>query len=111
MKLLHVLSFVGMVVVTSNAVGQKKVAKRSEAEKRAIAAIEKLGGRVKFDEKKPGKPVIGVSFDYMSRPDRVSDAGLVHLLAFRQLQKLHLGSTPNVTGTASSGARSTRSNT
>ncbi|HEV3384358.1 MAG TPA: hypothetical protein VG097_06055 [Gemmata sp.] len=33
-----------------------------EAEDRAIAAIEQLGGRVERDEKKPGKPVVRVDF-------------------------------------------------
>ena len=82
MKTLAML--VGLLVVASNAVGEDKVVKRSDAEKKAIAAIKKLGGIVTFDEKEPGKPVICVNlFD-----KNVTDVGLVHLKGFTNLQTL-----------------------
>ena len=65
---------VGLLVVASNTVAEDKVVKRSDAEKKAIAAIEKLGGRVTFDEKKQGQPVIGVDL----YDTKTTDAGLAH---------------------------------
>ena len=87
MKTLAML--VGLLVVASNAVGEDKVAKRSDAEKKAIAAIKKLGGEVTFDEKKPGKPVISVKLNNT----KVTDAGLVHLKGLSKLQTLFLQGT------------------
>ena len=80
MKTLAML--VGLLVVASNAVGEDKVVKRSDAEKKAIAAIEKLGGEVTLDEKKPGKPVFSVNLFFT----KVADAGLVHLKGLTKLQ-------------------------
>ena len=48
MKLKHVALFVGLFVIASNAAADEKGIKRSEAEKKAIAAIKKLGGKVTF---------------------------------------------------------------
>ncbi len=73
MKTLAML--VGLLVVASNAVGEDKVVKRSDAEKKAITAIKKLGGIVTFDEKKPGKPVISVVLSFT----KVTDAGVKKL--------------------------------
>ncbi len=87
MKTLAML--VGLLVVASNAVGEDKVVKRSDAEKKAITAIKKLGGKVTFAEKKPGKPVISVDLT----ATKVTDAGLVHLKGFTDLQPLHLSYT------------------
>ena len=87
MKTLAML--IGLLVVASNAVGEDKVVKRSDAEKKAIAVIKKLGGDVTFAEKKPGKPVIGV---YLAST-KVTDAGLVHLKGMMNLQMLHLYNT------------------
>ena len=84
MKTLAML--VGLLVVASNAVGENKVVKRSDAEKKAIAAIKKLGGRVKVDDEKPGKPVISVDL----RRTKVTDAGLVHLKGLTELRGLFL---------------------
>ena len=84
MKTLAML--LGLLVVTSNAVGENKVVERSDAEKKAIAAIKKLGGKVTLDEKKPGKPVISVDLNYT----KVADAGLVHLQGLTKLQTLRL---------------------
>ena len=86
MKLLHVALFVGLLMVASHAAAKDQIVKRSEAEKKAIAAIKKLGGEVTFAEKKPGKPVIGVDL-YNTK---VTDAGLVHLKGLSKLQTLVL---------------------
>ena len=65
---------------------------RIHSKQEAIAAITKLGGIVKFAEKKPGKPVIGVYLIFT----KVTDAGLVHLKGMTNLQTLDLSFT-NVT--------------
>jgi len=79
-------------------------------EAKAIAAIEKLGGRVTRDEKSPGRPVVEVNLwgtkvtdtglEYLKEltrlqdlnlaGTRVTDAGLVHLKGLTKLQGLHL---------------------
>ena len=56
---------------------------------KAIAAIEKLGGTVTVDEKKPGKPVKSVALHAF----QVTDAGLEHLKWLTQLQSLDLWGT------------------
>lgn len=56
---------------------------------KAIAEIEKLGGKVTVDEKTPGTPVIGVGLC----GDRVTDAGLEYLRGFTGLQSLDLRGT------------------
>ena len=50
----------------------------------AVAAIKKLGGKVTFDKKNPGKPIVR---DYL-RGHNVTDAGLVHLKGLRNLRSL-----------------------
>ena len=86
MKVHHVAFFVGMFVVASNAVAANKDVKRSEAEQKAIAAIKKLGGKVTFAERKPGKPVTGVDLSFT----KIIDADLVHLKGLTKLQTLSL---------------------
>src|SRR5262249_31293632 len=61
-----------------------------EAEDRAVAAIKKLGGTIKRDTGKQGKPVVQVDLENK----KVTDAGLADLKAMRQLQTLRLGRTP-----------------
>jgi beta-lactamase regulating signal transducer with metallopeptidase domain len=56
---------------------------------KAIAEIEKLGGKVIVDEKSPDKPVPLIDL----RETKVTDAGLEHLKGFSQLQYLFLGHT------------------
>src|SRR5271157_3041520 len=56
---------------------------------KAIAEIEKLGGKVAVDDKNPDKPVIDV--DLMDT--QVTDAGLSHLDRFPHLQSLNLYNT------------------
>lgn len=59
---------------------------RAEQEK-AVAAIERLGGKVTFDETRPGKPVVGVDFTLT----RASNADLHCLTPLTQLRSLSLG--------------------
>ncbi len=56
---------------------------------KAIAEIEKLGGKVTVDEKSPGKPVIGVDLEFT----KVTDAGLARIKDLPQLQSLNLSGT------------------
>jgi len=56
---------------------------------KAVAEIEKLGGRVTIDENSPDKPVIGVDLEHT----RVTDAGLEHLKGLTKLQTLDLQGT------------------
>src|SRR5262249_11739923 len=49
-----------------------------------VTAVEKLGGRVKVDAERPGKPVVAVNLNYT----RVTDAGLKELNEFQSLQTL-----------------------
>ena len=60
-----------------------------EAEDKAVAFVEKLGGKVTRDDKAPGKPVVRVSM-YSTK---VSDAGLKDLAALRGLTTLDLSVT------------------
>ena len=53
---------------------------------KAVAEIEKLGGKVTFDEKLPDKPVKAVDLT----GGMISDAGLGYLEGFTQLQSLDL---------------------
>lgn len=85
----------------------------NESKEDALAAIKKLGGRVTFDEKSPGKPLVGVDFHNSKRADaeveqvkgrmrlqdltpkwtRVTDAELVHLKGLTSLKSLNLSRT------------------
>ena len=56
---------------------------------KAVAEIEKLGGKITFDDKSPDKAVIGVALG----GTKVTDAGLAHLKGLTQLQSLNLGFT------------------
>jgi hypothetical protein len=55
-------------------------------EAKAIAEIEKLGGKVTRDEKSPGKLVIGVAFS----KSKLTNAELEHLASLPHLQSLEL---------------------
>ncbi len=55
-------------------------------EAKAVAEIEKLGGKVTVDEKSQGKPAIGVDLN----GTQVTDVGLKHLKGFKNLQSLCL---------------------
>lgn len=56
---------------------------------KAIAAIEKLGGKVTIDEKRAGKPVVAVDW----AGSKVTNAGLTYLKGLPQIQSLDLGRT------------------
>jgi S1-C subfamily serine protease len=56
---------------------------------KAIAAIEKLGGKVTFDEKSPNRPVISVDLNRT----KVTDEELLHLKTLTSLQTLSLTGT------------------
>ena len=62
-------------------------------QERAIAKVEKLGGKVELDEQRPGKPVIKVDL----RRTKATDADLEILKAFTQVRGLNLGSSLGVT--------------
>jgi len=70
---------------------------------KAIAEIEKVGGKVTVDEKSPGKPVIAVKFNRSLTPlgpdipPQVTDEGLEHLKGLIKLESLNLVGT-KVTG-------------
>lgn len=77
--------FTGMLVLTLTvqASAQDKPAPTQE---QAVAAIEKLGGKVDVDDTSPKKPVIRVIF----KGGKVTDAGLVHLRGLSELKTLYL---------------------
>ena len=64
-------------------------AKPSADQAKAIAEIEKLGGKVTLDEKSPGKPVHSVTLT----GTKVCDAELKYLRGLSRLQNLLLGGT------------------
>ena len=66
----------------------KKV-KAAATQEEAIAAIKKLGGKVKIDEKSPGKPVIEVHL----HKTKVTDDWLEHLKVLTKLEYLLLSVT------------------
>ncbi len=76
-------------------------ARADEAEDKAVAFVEKLGGTVTRDEKAPGKPVVGVSFQptiiIVKTEGKVTDSDLKELVGLKNLTTLDLGST-GVTG-------------
>src|SRR5262245_57867784 len=55
----------------------------------AVKAIEKMGGKVTRDDKRPGKPVLGVDLSQK----QITDAGLKLLKEFKTLQMLNIRST------------------
>jgi internalin A len=61
----------------------------NDAEDKAVAFVEKLGGRVTRDEKRPGKPVIGVRLSFSA----VTDVGLKELAPLKNLTCLYLAAT------------------
>src|SRR5262245_35886352 len=55
----------------------------------AVKMIEKLGGQVTRDDKRPGRPVVDVDLGGTT----VTDAGLKELKELKTLQSLEIGST------------------
>jgi DNA-binding transcriptional regulator YiaG len=74
----------------SRAPGLPRGAELNVERARAIAEIEKIGGKIVADKKSPGKPVISVDLRFT----KVSDAALEHLKRLPALQSLDLGATP-----------------
>src|SRR5688572_13762631 len=72
-------------------------ARADDAEDKAVAFVEKLGGTVTRDEKQPGKPVVSVNLRYR----KVTDAGVKELAVFKNLTTLHL----NRTGVTDAGVK------
>jgi internalin A len=66
----------------------------NDEQAKAVAEIQKLGGKVTMDEKNPDKPITSV---YLAK-SKVSDAGLERLERLTRLQSLILSNT-NVTDT------------
>ena len=62
---------------------------QSAQEEKAVQAIEALGGKVKRDEKLPGRPVVEVNLG----GTKVTDAGLKDLKELKGLLHLDLGGT------------------
>ena len=78
-----------LVLASGVAVGTPGYSAEPNEEAAAIAAIEKLGGTVEVDEKRPEKPVVSVHL----RDTKVTDARLVHLIGLPNLQGLNLAET------------------
>src|SRR5438046_704437 len=60
-----------------------------EDRERAVAAIQKLGGKVEVDAADPGRTVVKVSF----RNTKITDEGLSHLKPLTDLRELDLSHT------------------
>ena len=60
-----------------------------EAEKKAAATVEKLGGKVERDDKDPAHPVMSVDLN----GTKVTDAGLKELAGLKNLHHLDLRET------------------
>jgi hypothetical protein len=67
----------------------RKTLEPNEDQAKAVAKIQKLGGKVTVDEKSPDKPVIGVDL----RHTKITDADLAHLKALTKLHNLALSRT------------------
>jgi internalin A len=101
------------LVLVGCVLGPVAPARADDAEDKAIAFVEKLGGKVTRDDKRPGKPVVAVNLYGTKMTDadlkeltalkglttlrlgstKVTDAGLRELAAFKSLTELHLAST------------------
>ena len=82
MKLGNIVTAALLLFTGSSAWAQSDNAEQE----RAIARIEKLGGKFELDEKRPGKPLIKVDL----RQTKVTDADLEILKGFTQLRSLNL---------------------
>src|SRR5262245_30855891 len=75
---------IGSLVLGLNARGEE-----TKEQDEAVAAIEKLGGKVEVDANRPGKHAIAVKLT----GDKVTDTDLVHLKPLTELQRLDLFAT------------------
>ena len=62
----------------------------ADAEAKAVAAVERLGGTVTRDEERPGKPVVEVHLGF----SQAADADLKELASLKRLRVLALSFTP-----------------
>lgn len=62
----------------------------ADAEAKAVAAVERMGGTVTRDEDRPGKPVVEVHLGF----SQAADADLKELAPLKRLQVLALSFTP-----------------
>jgi hypothetical protein len=85
---LLVLLLVVLVLIAGAAVAYWFLTRPTDQDK-AVAAVEKLGGKAEVDATQPGKPVIAVDL----RGKEVTDEDLEQLKHFPQLQKLDLSVT------------------
>jgi hypothetical protein len=65
----------------------------SDAEDRAVKAVEKFGGSVVRDDKNPARPVVTVSFVGAEMRDAEMKEALKELAAFKDLKTLDLRGT------------------
>jgi len=66
--------------------GSPVASRADDAEDKAVAFVEKVGGKVTRDEKMPGKPVVTLSLN----DRRITDAGLKELAPLTNLTELNL---------------------
>jgi endonuclease YncB( thermonuclease family) len=66
--------------------------RETEAERKALAALQEFEPRITVDRKKPGKPVVAIAF--RANLGKVTDNDLVHLKAFPDLRTVELPSKP-----------------
>src|SRR5260370_7711109 len=64
-----------------------------DAQDKAVAAVENLGGKLTRDEKAEGKPVVAVDLSYQ----KVTAAGLKEVARLKGLKTLNLGGCKYVT--------------
>src|SRR5262249_34635480 len=92
---------------------RKKVPAEMTPHERVVAQVEKLGGKVRFDDKQPGTPLVGIDLHQTKTTDAdlqllhglttvrilnlygtaITDAGLTHVAGLAGLQMLHLNGT------------------
>jgi hypothetical protein len=76
--------------IGNNAMAMTMLAGAQEDTETAVAAIQKLGGKVERDDKDPEKPVVVVNLGITE----VKDAELEHLKGLSKLRRLTLNDTP-----------------
>jgi len=87
----HPMKLIGLGAVLWAVAWQLPFAAADDREdrERAVAAIQKLGGKVEVDDTAPEKPVVKVSF----RNTKVTDEGLSHVKGLTGLRELDLSHT------------------
>src|SRR5262249_12679584 len=88
-RLIQIAGFLSLGLAAGPTGLAAPVPDHSAEERQAVAAIEKLGGKVTRDEASPGKPVVKVDLSLSG----VTDAGLAPVQGLRRLQALALSGT------------------